>query len=178
MEACKFNDNFFVEDLLLSIREETTMERYWKLVPVRDALLSYLKDQGVLFRDDVTEEVLSELSDSFGTDITALLSRFLHIYDFNSAKLREIRHLVGTEQYAAIADLMRLPGVRCLRAELYFNSGITLSVLAQEETQAIVKMVRDYIERENRAESVPFPKEVNCHREVAKMILHLKSDSE
>lgn len=80
MEACKFNDNFFVEDLLLSIREETTMERYRKLVPVRDALLSYLKDQGVLFRDDVTEEVLNGLSDSFGTDITALLSRFLHIY--------------------------------------------------------------------------------------------------
>ena len=33
-------------------------------------------------------------------------------------------------------------------------------------------MVRDYIQRENRAEIVPQPKEVNCHRAVAKMILH------
>ncbi len=33
-------------------------------------------------------------------------------------------------------------------------------------------MVRDYIQRENRAEIVPQTKEVNCHRAVAKMILH------
>jgi hypothetical protein len=49
---------------------------------------------------------------------------------------------------------------------------VTLEILAEKPTEEIRTMVRDYIEREGRREIVPLSKEVNCHKEVAKMILH------
>jgi len=107
-----------------------------------------------------------------GDDISRLFARFIHIYDFNPSKLREIKSYAGTNAYDALAELLRLPGVRVLRAELYFNSGVTLEALAEKSTEDIRGMVCDYIQRENRSEILPQPKEVNCHREVAKMILH------
>ena len=170
------NDNFYVEDLLQSLREDTTVERYWRLIPLREELLCCLKRQGVVFRDDVTDEVMSKVGDSFGSDTAALLARFLHLYDFGSAKLRELKQVQDGEKRAALSQLLRLPGVRLLRAELYYNSGVTLEVLAQKQTEEIRSMVREYTHRESRGETVPFVKEVNCHREVAKMILHIEEE--
>jgi len=71
--------------------------------------------------------------------------------------------------------LLRLPGVRLLRAELFFYSGVTIETLAEKTTDEIRNMIRDYIQRENRTEIVPQPKEVNCHRAVAKMLLRTNS---
>ena len=76
------------------------------------------------------------------------------------------------KEYDNLAGLLRLPGVRLLRAKLYHNSGITLEVLAEKSTEDIRNIVSEYIKRENREEIIPQPKEVNCHREVSKMILH------
>jgi hypothetical protein len=112
------------------------------------------------------------LHERFGAEITGLFTRYLHLYDFKKEKLREIRQYQGTERYDPLAGLLRLPGVRILRAELYYNSGVTLEILAEKPTDEIRTMVRDYIEREGRREIVPLSKEVNCHKEVAKMILH------
>lgn len=169
-------DNFYLDDLLGSLRKETTVERYWKLIPMKDRLLEYLHGQGAALRDDVTDERLNDLGANYGQETARLLRRFLHLYDFNRAKLREIEDLRGTERYDTLADLLRLPGVRLLRAELYRASGVTLQVLAEKPTEEIRDMMRACVERENRPESVPFPKEVNCHREVAKMILHLRAN--
>lgn len=168
------NDNFYLSDLLGSIREDTTMERYWKLIPVREELMRELQRMGAVYRDDVTDDVLDALKARFGEDTVRLLARFLHIYDFSKAKLKELKQVEDPERYAALAELLRLPGVRLLRAELYCSSGVTLKLLADKPTEEIRDMVRAYVEREGRAESVPFPKEVNCHKEVAKMILHIK----
>lgn len=167
-------DNFYMEDLLLSLREETTMERYCPLIPYRENLLCFLKAQGVIFRDDITDDIMEKIGDSFGAEAARLFARFIHIYDFNKAKLREIRQYSGTEQYALLSQLLRLPGVRILRAELYYNSGITLETLANESAAVIRDRIGQYIRREHRPETVPFAKEVNCHREVAKMILHIR----
>lgn len=166
------NDNFFLEDLLHSLRESTTTERYWPLIPYREELLSFLKEQKLNFRDEVTDSGLPLLHERFGAEITGLFTRYLHLYDFKKEKLREIRQYQGTERYDPLAGLLRLPGVRILRAELYYNSGVTIEILAEKPTDEIRTMVRDYIEREGRREIVPLSKEVNCHKEVAKMILH------
>lgn len=169
------SDNFYLDDLLQSLREETTMERYWPLIAYREDLLSFLKEQGIIFRDDVTGDIIEKISHSFGDEAARLFVRFIHIYDFNKSKLREIKQYSGTEQYAPLSDLLRLPGVRILRAELYYNSGVTLEILANEPTAVIRDRIGKYIQRENRTETVPFVKEVNCHKEVAKMILHIRN---
>lgn len=168
------DDNFYLADLLGSLREDTTMERYWSLIPHRDALLDFLTGQGLVFRDDVTEGVLTALEERFGEDTVRLFRRFLHLYDFNPVKLRELRQVADPAEAAALAELLRLPGVKLRRAGVYYHSGVTLNVLAGKSTEEIRDMVREWLSRESRPETVPFPKEVNCHRAVAEMLLHRK----
>ena len=174
MQKADMNDNFYLSDLLHSLKKETTMERYWPLIPFREELLRYFEEKGLVFRDDVDSDTLDGLSDRFGSDTVRLLSRFLHLYDFNKAKLRDIAPVTDEGRYAALLELLRLPGVRLLRAELYLNSGVSLEALAEKSTEELREQIRSYIEREGRPESVPFPKELNCHKEVAKMIRHLR----
>ena len=169
------SDNFYLSDLLGSLREDTTMERYWPLIPHRDTLLQFLRERSLVFRDDVTEETFDALRGSFGEEITRLFCRFLHLYDFKPAKLRELKQVADPSEAAALSELLRLPGVKLLRAGVYYHSGVTLNVLAEKSTEEIREMVRAYLEREGRTETVPFPKEVNCHRAVAKMFLHRKN---
>ena len=166
------DDNFYLVDLLGSLREDTIMERYWPLIPIRKELLRYLAELGLVFRDDVTEGVLSALEERFGAEPVRLFARFLHLYDFNPVKLRELKQVADPSEAAALSELLRLPGVKLLRAGVYYHSGVTLNILAEKSTEEIREMVRAYLERENRPETVPFPKEVNCHRAVAQMLLH------
>ena len=166
------DDNFYLADLLGSLREDTTMERYWPLIPIREELLRYLTEQGLVFRDDVTDAVMEVLTGRFGEDAARLFRRFLHLYDFNPAKLRELRQAVDPSEATALSELLRLPGVKIKRAGVYYHSGVTLRMLAEQSTEEIREMVRSYLSREHRTETVPFPKEVSCHRAVAKMLLH------
>lgn len=168
------DDNFYLSDLLGSLREDTTMERYWPLIPIREELLRYLTELGPVFRDDVSDAVTEALAGRFGEETVRLFRRFLHLYDFNPAKLRELRQVADPSEAAALSELLRLPGVKLLRAGVYYRSGVTLRVLAEESTEEIRDRVRAYLTREHRTETVPFPKEVNCHRAVAEMLLHRK----
>ena len=148
------------------------MERYLPIEKHADELLALMRECGVTFRDEINESVIGRVRDICGDETARLFERFIHIYDFKKEKLREIKQYAGTEKYDALACLLRLPGVRLLRAGLYFSSGVTLEALAQEPTEKIQSRVRDYVTREGRTEIVPLTKEVNCHKEVAKMILH------
>ena len=166
------NDNYYMDDLIGSLERDIVMERYYPLIDHKEELTAILNKAGAVRKDRVSDAVTEDIRMKLGEAVSGLFSRFIHIYDFNRSKLREIKGYVGTKEYEALAALLRLPGVRRLRAELYFNSGVTLEVLAEKSTEDIRDMVRSYIQREDRPEIVPQPKEVNCHREVAKMILH------
>ena len=170
------NDNFYIDDLIDALSKEITMERYSPLFPLREELLGFMRERMAVRRDDIDDGMISELGEKYGDDIAALFARYIHLYDFSKAKLRDIKPFIGTESYAPLADLLRLPGVRLLRAELYHNSGVSLEMLAEKTTAEIQSMVREYIEREGRGEIVPLTKEVNCHRAVARMILHIENE--
>jgi len=166
------NDNYYMDDLINSLKEEIVMKRYYPLITHKGRLIEILNSIGVVRKEQVSDAVLQNIRALLGDDVSRLFARFIHIYDFNPSKLREIKGYAGTKEYDVLSDLMRLPGVRVLRAELYFNSGVTLETLSEKSTTDIRDMVSEYIHRENRSEIIPQPKEVNCHREVARMILH------
>ena len=169
------NDNYFTEDLIASLERDVVMERYYPLIDYKEELIAILNKNGVVRKNQISDEVIEDIRIMLGETVSNLFARFIHIYDFKESKLREIKDYVGKKEYDDLAGLLRLPGVRFLRATLYCNSGVTLEVLAEKSTEDIRDMVHDYIQRENRTEIVPQPKEVNCHREVAKMILHTKT---
>ena len=165
------NDNYYMDDLIGSLEKDIVMERYYPLIDHKGELTAILNKAGAIRKDQVCDAVTEDIRMLLGEAVSGLFSRFIHIYDFNTSKLREIKGYIGTEKYDALAALLRLPGVKLLRAELYFNSGVTLEVLAEKSTEDIRNMVGDYIRREKRPEIIPKPKEVNCHRAAAKMIL-------
>lgn len=167
------NDNYYINDLISSLKSDVVMERYYPLINYKEELTRILNKARVVRKNDVSDTVIEDIKKTLGKDISNSFARFIHIYDFNKSKLRDIKDYVETEEYDDLANLLRLPGVRLLRAKLYYNSGITLKVLAKKSTEEIRNMVSEYIKRENREEIIPQPKEVNCHREVAKMILHV-----
>ena len=166
------NDNYFMDDLISSLKKDVVMERYYPLIEYKEDLLAILNKAGIVRKKQVSESLIENISEVLGKDVSARFARFIHIYDFNKAKLGDIKDYVGMKEYDDLAGLLRLPGVRALRAKLYFNSGITLEVLVEKTTEDIRTMIGDYIRREKRKEIVPQPKEVNCQREVAKMIIH------
>lgn len=169
------NDNYYIDDLLGSLERDIAMERYYPLIDHKGELAAILKKACVVRKDQVSGDVTEAIRMELGDDVSRLFNRYIHIYDFNRSKLREIKDYAGTEEYDALTALLRLPGVRLLRAELYLNSGVTLEVLAEKTTADIRNMVREYIMRDNRPEIIPQPKEVNCHRAVAGMLLHANS---
>ena len=169
------NDNYYMDDLIASLERDIVMERYYPLIPYKEELTAILNKDGVVRKDQVSDAVIEDIRIKLGEAVSGLFARFIHIYDFHESKLREIKDYVGRKEYNDLSDLLRLPGVRLLRAKLYFHSGVTLEALAEKSTEDIRDMVRDYIQRENRSEIVPQPKEVNCHRATAAMILHLQT---
>lgn len=166
------NDNYYMNDMISSLKKDVVMERYYPLIDNKKELTTILNGAGVVRKNQISEVVIEDIKKTLGEDISRIFARFIHIYDFNKSKLNDIKDYVDMKEYDSLAGLLRLPGVRLLRAKLYYNSGITLEVLVEKTTEEIRAMVHDYIKRNNREEIIPQPKEVNCHREVAKMILH------
>ena len=166
------NDNYYVNDLINSLKKDVVMELYYPLINYKEELISIISKVGVVRKNQISETVIEDIEKILGKDISNSFARFIHIYDFNKSKLRDIKDYAGTKEYDSLADLLRLPGVRALRAKLYYNSGVTLKILAEKSTEDIRAMVCNYIQRNRREEIIPQPKEINCHREVAKMILH------
>ena len=166
------NDDYYINDLIGSLKKDTVMERYYPLIDYKKELTVILNNAGIVRKNQVSETVIEDIAKTLGEDISHVFVRYIHIYDFNKSKLNDIKDYIGMKEYDDLANLLRLPGVRLLRAKLYYNSGVTLEVLSKKSTDDIRNMVSDYIKRENRKEIIPQPKEINCHIEVAKMILH------
>lgn len=166
------NDNYYLDDLISSLKKDVVLKRYYPLINYKEELTDILKKAGVVRKNQVSENVIEDISKVLGKDISNIFARYIHIYDFNKAKLKDIKDYLGTKEYDSLAELLRLPGVRLVRAKLYYNSGVTLNVLIEKTSEEIRDMISDYIKREFRQEIIPQPKEVKCHKEVAKMILH------
>lgn len=61
-----------------------------------------------------------------------------------------------------LSDLARLPGVKGIRARLYYDAGVTsIEKMALWEPEALRRMVTDYVERSNFAGIPPLSKEVS-----------------
>lgn len=75
-----------------------------------------------------------------------------------------------------LCDLMRLPGVKTIRSELYFNCGYTsVKTFACETPENILTAIKNYINNniDNKAKIIPLPKEISTQIAVAKSIPHL-----
>ncbi|PWJ88996.1 uncharacterized protein DUF4332 [Oceanotoga teriensis] len=71
---------------------------------------------------------------------------------------------------ANIADIMRLPGVKDIRATLYFDSGFdTLEKISKQDPLEMKNKINEYIKDKNISKSPPFPKEITTQITWAKI---------
>jgi hypothetical protein len=68
-----------------------------------------------------------------------------------------------------LSDLSRLPGVKAIRARLYYDAGVdTVEKLAGYEPEALLKLTADFVERTHFDGIAPLPKEVQSTIETAR----------
>jgi hypothetical protein len=61
-----------------------------------------------------------------------------------------------------LSDLARLPGVKGIRARLYYDAGVTgIEKMAQWEPEALRRMVTEFVERTGFDGIPPLPREVS-----------------
>jgi hypothetical protein len=65
-------------------------------------------------------------------------------------------------ELVCLSDLARLPGVKGIRARLYYDAGVNgVRGMALWEPESLRKMVADYVERSGFSGLPPLPKEVS-----------------
>ena len=75
----------------------------------------------------------------------------------------------GILELVKLSDLSRLPGVKGIRARLYFNAGVeTVEMLASYEPDELLRLTSEFVQRSGFPGIAPLPKEVSSTIENAR----------
>lgn len=218
-------DNMKTGRLSCLLNENTTLKRFYPLIPVRGKLIEGLLELGIEDKYTFFERLASAGADQreyrrrlseklgLGEEGLALFEQFLHLHDFTDRRLSEIQsvsaeymgklfsdgikrskdylllcmrhpaeeisHRYGVDEGEAvrlfcICDLMRLPGVKELRASLYLDCGFcSLQEISAQGQEAMRARIAEYIADHHIEKSVPFAKELETQIAAAKVLPHL-----
>ena len=161
-----------VEALSLLLDARCLPERYYPLLPYKEALILGLRARGIAKKsgaEGLPAEAFSDMGLSDGETV-ALLRRFLSLYDPRPAKLRELDGMAGdSPPLEAYRELYLLPGVKRTRAELYYRSGYRcLRQLAESTAEELRERAGRTITEKGMSCTVPLPKEARTHIAVAR----------
>lgn len=211
-------DNIAVASLDVLLNEDTTLKRFYPLIPMKEALMERLPAVGIKDKYDFLDRAdrLPELAGMLHLNVEALrlFESFLHLHDFVDRRLRDVESVSasfreslalggvkssgeylllcmnGTPEKLAgdygakeeevrklfsLCDLMRLPGVKDVRASLYYDCGYSgLEAFARQTVEGMRRHIARYIAENQVEKSVPFPKELNTQIAAAKVLPHLR----
>ena len=166
------NTDYKTECLDFLLEKSCLSERYHPLIAYKETLIPWLLSRGCKTKSDI-----QKLSDDDFTGIglndagiIRLFRRFLTLYDPSAQKFREIEKLCkGSEKTESFRELYYLPGVKYVRANLYYLSGYkTLFDIASSSEEEILGKTAEAISENALDCIVPLPKEVRTHIAVAK----------
>lgn len=170
-----FSGNYPIQALDILLVRDCLMDRYHPLIPYKEALIADLSALGCRTRDDVSRLKDRELLSAGLPDEkdVRLFRRFLCIYDPDPKKFREIsKFKVSAHKQAALTELYHLPGVRYVRASLYYSSGYhSLKEIASSTAEEILARTAKAIDEQGLSYIVPTPKEVRTHIAVARAFI-------
>lgn len=203
MEDYSQFDNYFLADLTNTLAENSVTERYYPLIDYKEVLKKCLEKQNLMRKNDFDKSVLANffpqnLIDLFSRfiHIYDFKNRKFNELDFienetedylsankTTSSFSFLAHCekVGISTLSKplvalyqICNLMRLPGVRWVRAKLYYDCGFTtLDTFSERSAQEIQKEIEKFLQENNRPESLPLLKEISTHKAVAKLICNL-----
>ena len=216
-------DNILVEGLFVLLNENTTLKRFYPLIPCKKQLVAGLKNANIKdkyeFIDDFNKDNMAmSLKSGLALETLGLLKSLFQLYDFKDRRLSDISSIdnnfidalikngVNTSgkylssiskedgvyrlvneyavsidvvtRVACICDLMRLPGVKELRANLYFDCGYkTVKDFSVETWESMRQTIDQHIQLSGSSKSLPLPKELATQIAVAKVIPYVLSFS-
>lgn len=165
------NTDYRIEAIRVLLHQDCTLAKYTPLIPHKETLIANLQKMGCKTKSDCLqlpdEALLSAgLADP---DMVALFRRFLVQYDMKPNKLKELAACENEEEARAFRELYHLPGVKKIRASLYYRAGFrTLADIAASSPGDIIAKTAAVIQEEQLDCIVPLMKEVRTHIAVAK----------
>lgn len=150
---------------------EATGLDIWIIHKVHHVFRTYdFKDRRLLDLSHIDEAFVQRLKN----DAIRLSGDYLRI--IKESGIANVRERYGVsyelaEKFWCLCDLMRLPGVKIIRAGLYFDSGYrSVSSFAVETTESMLRGIKNYLIRSGDKKSLPLPKEISTQIAVAKSI--------
>lgn len=166
--------NYFVQGMDVLLCEECTLQRFYPLIPYKKQLI-----EGLLAMHCYTTVECMALTDADwiraglpDEEKAALMRRFLHLYDYKGKGIKDIPDAANkTEaELRGWLELMRLPGVKAIRAELYYRCGFSgLKAVAAADAEEMRTCIAEKIAQQGWNVSVPLPKELRTQIAVAKV---------
>ena len=166
--------DYAIGALEVLLNADCLSERYAPLIAYKDRLLAELSHLGCRTKSDA-----EKLSDGALTGIglpdeqtVRLFRRFLTIYETNEQKLREIPKVTSDPQeQAAFRELYHLPGVKAVRATLYYRSGYrSVADFTHTSVEEVRTRTAATIAEYGMDCIVPLPKEIRTHIAVAQAL--------
>ena len=158
--------------LTILLEADCLPERYHPLLPYKMALLAELPLLGCRTKSDAEKLSDGDLLKAGLPDLqtVCLFRRFLGLYDAPRQKFREIEKIAADPaQRAAFYELYALPGVKAVRAGLYYLAGYrSLQAFAAASTEEILARTALAIREHSLSCIQPLPKDVRTQIAVAK----------
>lgn len=167
--------NYSIDALEVLLNRDCLSERYYPLIPYKSILISKLRLLGCKTKNDaagLSDTSLMQMGLNDAETIN-LLRRFFTIYDPKPDKFREIEKLsADPEEQTAFRELYYLPGVKSVRATLYYRSGYkSVQDFADTTVDEVLQRTAFAISHYNLSCIIPMPKEVRTQIAAAKAFL-------
>ena len=156
--------DYRIEALGLLLCADCLPERYCVLLPYKDLLISGLRLLGCRVKSDaerLPDADLLQIGLKDDAEVR-LFRRFLALYDADPKKFREIPKVTSDpEEAAAFEELYHLPGVKAVRAALYYRAGYrSIRDFADTSVDEVLRRTADAIKDGHMTCIPPLPKEV------------------
>lgn len=169
----QFQSNYMIQGIEVLLQEDRILNSYRPLIAYRHQLVERLLLMGCQTRNDclaLPDEALYNAGLPQG--MAGLFRRFLSMYDYKGRGPKDIpdAHSRSPEEIASLLELMRLPGVKAVRAQLYYHCGLrSLADFAAADAAALQAHIASVIARDGLACSVPLLKELRTQIAVAQV---------
>ena len=166
------NTDYPIAALKLLLDRACISDRYASLVPLCERLCAALAALGCRTKSDaaaLSEQQLLQAGLPDGQS-AALFRRMLSMYDPDPHKFGEIGKVArDPEERSAFEALYHLPGVKAVRASLYYQAGYrTLADVANTTVEEVQSRTSEVIRSRGLCCTVPLPKEIRTHVAVAR----------
>ncbi len=166
--------NYAVQGMEILLCKDCILQRFYPLIPYKQQVI-----QGLLRMEKCTSGACLDMTDEEwiqaglpDAQTAALMRAFLHLYDYKGKGVRDIPDAENKleAECRAWMELMHLPGVKAIRAELYYRCGYrSLAEFAAADAENMRTHMEEEIARHGWNFSVPLPKELRTQIAVAKV---------